>query len=124
MPADPPRDGADDGATAMNLTAILTYPFDWRGVLSRGDYRRNISILFLAGALITQASVSSLKLIPGQGFRAISVAVGLSFDARGAITISRRSAAWIIWANLIAAALAIVVFEFIPNALDYVPLPE
>ena len=41
---------------AMNPTAILTYPFDWRGVLSRTDYRRNISILFLAGASLALSS--------------------------------------------------------------------
>jgi uncharacterized membrane protein YhaH (DUF805 family) len=105
----------------MNPTAILLYPFDWRGVLSRAQYRRNFSILVLAGALI-----SRLGLLPDAysfAWTAISVAVGLSFDARRYHDIG-RSAAWIIWANLIAAALAIVLFQFIPNALDYVPLPQ
>lgn len=102
----------------MNL---LLYFFDWRGVLSRADYRRNISILFLVGALIRQ-----LGLLPDAysfAWTAIAVAIGLSFDARRYHDIG-RSAAWIVWANLIAAASAVVVFQFIPNALDYVPLPE
>lgn len=105
----------------MNLTAILLYPFDWRGVLSRADYRRNISILFLTGAIIKR-----LGLLPDAyslAWTAIAIAIGLSFDARRYHDIG-RSAAWIVWANVIAAVLAIVVFQFIPNALDYVPLPE
>jgi hypothetical protein len=105
----------------MNPTAILLYVFDWRGVLSRGDYRRNISILFLVGALVRQ-----LGLLPDAhsfAWTAIAIAIGLSFDARRYHDMG-RSAAWIVWANLIAAALAIVVFQFIPNALDFVPLPE
>lgn len=106
---------------AMNPTAILLYPFDWRGVLSRAAYRRNLSILVLAGALIKR-----LGVLPDAypfAWTMIAVVIGLSFDARRYHDIG-RSAAWIVWANLIAAVLAIVVFQFIPNALDYVPLPE
>ena len=105
----------------MNPTAILLYPFDWRGVLSRAAYRRNISVLVLAGALIKR-----LGVLPDAyhfAWTMVAVVIGLSFDARRYHDIG-RSAAWIVWANVIAAVLAIVVFQFIPNALDYVPLPE
>jgi uncharacterized membrane protein YhaH (DUF805 family) len=105
----------------MNPTAILLYPFDWRGVISRAEYRRNLSILVLAGAVI-----KGLGLLPEAypfAWTAIASAIGLSFDARRYHDIG-RSAAWIVWANLIAAASAIVVFQFFPNVLDYVPLPE
>lgn len=105
----------------MSPTAILLYPFDWRGVLSRGAYRRNLSILVLAGLVINR-----LDLLPGTAslvWAAAAAAIGLSFDARRYHDMG-RSAAWIVWANLIAAALTIAVFQFFPNMLDYVPLTE
>jgi hypothetical protein len=118
---DAQRASVDRRERPMNPIAILLYPFDWRGVLSRADYRRNFSILVLTGALIKR-----LGLLPEAYpfvWTAIALAIGLSFDARRYHVIG-RSAAWIVWANLIAAALAIVVFQFVPNAFDYIPLPE
>ena len=105
----------------MNAAAILLYPFDWRGVLSRGAYRRNASILVLVGLIINR-----LDLLPGMAslvWTAAAAAMGLSFDARRYHDIG-RSAAWIVWANLIAAALTIAAFQFFPNMLGSVPLPE
>jgi uncharacterized membrane protein YhaH (DUF805 family) len=107
--------------TTMNPTAILLYFFDWRGVLSRADYRRNFSILVLTGALIRR-----LGLLPAGyalAWTLLAFVIGLSFDARRYHD-TGRSAAWMVWANLIAAAVAIVVFQFIPNVLDYIPQPE
>jgi len=121
MAAGAQRADVDRGRTAMNLTAILLYPFDWRGVLSRAAYRRNISVLVLTGALIKR-----LGLLPDAyslAWTALAFAIGLSFDARRYHDIG-RSAAWIVWANLIAAALAIAAFQFVPNALNYIPLPR
>jgi hypothetical protein len=105
----------------MNPAAILIYPFDWRGLMSRAAYRRNLSILVLVGLLIDR-----LDLLPGAasyGWTVLAAAIGLSFDARRYHDMG-RSAAWIVWANLIAAALAVVIFQFIPNVLDSIPLPE
>ena len=105
----------------MNPATILLYPFDCRGVLGRAAYRRNLSVLVLVGALITR-----LDLLPGDaawGWTILATAIGLSFDARRYHDMG-RSAAWIVWANLIGAALAVVAFQFIPNALDYIPLPS
>jgi uncharacterized membrane protein YhaH (DUF805 family) len=104
----------------MNPATILLYPFDWRGVLSRAAYRRNLTILVLTGALIKR-----LDLLPAGaslGWTLLAAAIGLSFDARRYHDIG-WSAAWIAWANLIGVLLAIVAFQFIPNALDYIPLP-
>jgi uncharacterized membrane protein YhaH (DUF805 family) len=103
----------------MNPAKILFGLFDWRGVLSRAAYRRNLSILVLVGLLIDR-----LDFVNGPAsyvWTALSVAMGLSFDARRYHDMG-RSAAWIVWANLIFSALAIVFFQFIPNVLDYVPL--
>ncbi len=105
----------------MNPAAILLYPFDWRGVLSRAAYRRNLSILVLVGVLVDR-----LDLLPGAascGWTILAAAIGLSFDALRYHDMG-RSAAWIVWANAIAAALAIAAFQFIPNILDLIPLPE
>jgi hypothetical protein len=103
----------------MNPMTILLGLFDWRGVLSRAAYRRNLSILVLVNLLIGR-----LDLLHGPAsevWTVLSAAMGLSFDARRYHDLG-RSAAWIVWANLIFGALAIVVFQFIPNVLDYVPL--
>jgi hypothetical protein len=105
----------------MNPATILLYPFDWRGVLSRAAYRRNLSILVLVGALIKR-----LDLLPSGGslgWTLLAAAIGLSFDARRYHDMG-RSAAWIVWANLIGAALAIVAFQFFPNVLDQIPHPS
>jgi len=105
----------------MNPAAILLYPFDWRGVLSRAAYRRNLSILVLVGLVIDR-----LGLLSGTAslvWAVLAAAMGLSFDARRYHDMG-RSAAWIVWANLIAAALTIAAFQFFPNMLDSVPLPE
>jgi hypothetical protein len=104
----------------MNPATILISLFDWRGVLNKAAYRRNLSILVLVNLLI-----SRLDLLSGPaswGWTALGAAMGLSFDARRYHDMG-RSAAWIAWANLISAALVILVFQFIPNVVDYIPLP-
>lgn len=105
----------------MNPLTILIELFDWRRVLNRAAYRRNLSILVLVSLL-----VDTLGLFPGQtgyAWTAVTTVVGLSFDARRYHDMG-RSAAWIVWANLIAAGFAIAVFQFFPNVLDALPLPE
>ncbi len=105
----------------MNPAAILFYPFDWRGVLGRAAYRRNLAVLVLVGLLVDRLDL--LSGAASYGWTALAAAIGLSFDARRYHDMG-RSAAWIVWANAIAAILAIVAFQFIPNVLDYIPLPE
>ena len=108
-------------AKAMNLATIVLGLFGWRGVLGRAAYQRNLSILFLVNLI-----VGRLDLLSGAaayGWLAAAVAMGLSFDARRYHDIG-RSAAWIVWANVISVAAAIAIFQFIPNILDNIPLPE
>jgi hypothetical protein len=105
----------------MSLATIVLGLFDWRGVMSRAAYRRNISILVLVNLLIRR-----LDLLSGAaafGWMALVTAIGLSLDARRYHDMG-RSAAWIVWANLIAAAFAVAIFQFAPNILDAIPLPE
>jgi uncharacterized membrane protein YhaH (DUF805 family) len=110
-----------DKAKAMNPAAILIYLFDWRGVMSRAAYRRNLSILFLVDLLIGRLGLLSESA--SYGWMAVAAAMALSFDARRYHDMG-RSAAWIVWANVISAVVAIVIFQFIPNVLEYIPLPQ
>ena len=105
----------------MNPAAILLGLFDWRGVLTKAAYRRNLSILVLVDLLIGRLDILSGPA--SYGWMALATAMGLSFDARRYHDMG-RSAAWIVWANLLFAAFAIALFQFIPNVLDYIPLPE
>jgi uncharacterized membrane protein YhaH (DUF805 family) len=105
----------------MNPAAILIYLFDWRGVMSRAAYRRNLSILILVDLLIGKLGVLSEPA--SYIWWVVATVMGLSFDARRYHDMG-RSAAWIVWANIISAIIAIAIFQFIPNVLDYIPLPE
>ncbi|HLW91627.1 MAG TPA: hypothetical protein VKS78_10035 [Roseiarcus sp.] len=104
----------------MNPALLIIGFFDWRGALARGVYRRNMSILVLVSAIVRW-----LDLLHGGAFLAWTAAVwmmALSLNARRYHDMG-RSAAWIVWANVIAAAVTIVAFQFAPNLLTYVPLP-
>jgi uncharacterized membrane protein YhaH (DUF805 family) len=103
----------------MNPIAIVIGLFDWRGVLGRAAYRRNLSILVLVNLLVER-----LDLFHGPAFylwTALCFVMGLSFDARRYHDMG-WSAAWLVWTNLIFGALIVVVFQFIPNVLDRVPI--
>jgi uncharacterized membrane protein YhaH (DUF805 family) len=105
----------------MNPLTILIYPFDWRGVLNRAAYRRNLSILVLVDLIIGRLDLLSESA--SYGWTALITIIGLSFNARRYHDMG-RSAAWIVWANLVFAAVAVAIFQFIPNILDSIPLPE
>jgi hypothetical protein len=105
----------------MTPATIVLGLFDWRGVMSRAAYRRNLSILVVVNLLIRK-----LDLVSGAaafGWMALITAIGLSLDARRYHDMG-RSAAWIVWVNFIAAALAVAIFQFVPNILGAIPLPE
>jgi hypothetical protein len=105
----------------MTPATIILGLFDWRGVMSRAAYRRNLSILVVLNLLIRR-----LDLLSGAaafGWMALVTAIGLSLDARRYHDMG-RSAAWIVWVNFIAAALAVAIFQLVPNVLGAIPLPE
>jgi hypothetical protein len=105
----------------MTPATLILALFDWRGTLARGAYRRNATILVLVDLILRR-----LDLLSGGALIAWTVlmwAVGFSLIARRYHDMG-LSAAWIVWANLIAAALALIVFQFFPDALNAVPLPE
>jgi hypothetical protein len=105
----------------MNPANLLLGLFDWRGTLARAAYRRNVAILVLVDQILRRLDLlSDSALIV---WTALLWAIGLSFIARRYHDMG-QSAAWIVWANLVAAALALAVFQFFPNALDFVPLPD
>jgi uncharacterized membrane protein YhaH (DUF805 family) len=105
----------------MNPLLLVIGLFDWRGAIGRAAYRRYLTILVLVNVLLRR-----LDLLHDAAFvvwTAAVWAVALSLNARRYHDMG-RSAAWIVWANLIAAAATIVAFQFVPNLLDYLPLPE
>ena len=105
----------------MNPARLLIVLFDWRGTLSRSAYRRNFAILVLLDLILKR-----LELVSGPAlivWTALIWAVGFSFIARRYHDMG-RSAAWIVWGNLIAAVLALIAFQFAPDAFKAVPLPN
>jgi len=105
----------------MNPARLLIVLFDWRGTLSRSAYRRNFAILVLLDLILKR-----LELVSGPAlivWTALVWAVGFSFIARRYHDMG-RSAAWIVWGNLIAAVLALIAFQFAPDAFKAVPLPN
>jgi uncharacterized membrane protein YhaH (DUF805 family) len=104
----------------MNLLAPVLYLFDWRGVLARGVYRRNLAILYLTNALLIR-----LHLFTGGSlvvWGAVVLAIGLSFDARRFHDMG-FSAAWIVWIYLIGGGFICVAIVVLPDLGDYVPRP-
>jgi multidrug transporter EmrE-like cation transporter len=105
----------------MNPASLIVGLFDWRGTLARAAYRRNVAILVLVDLICRRLDLFSDDALIA--WTAVIWAISLSFFARRYHDMG-RSAAWIVWANLISAALALVAFQFFPNALDFVPLPD
>jgi hypothetical protein len=105
----------------MNPATLILALFDWRGTLARGAYRRNAAILVFVDLILRRLDLLGASALIA--WTALMWAVGLSFIARRYHDMG-RSAAWIVWANLIAAALALIVFQFYPDALNAIPLPD
>jgi uncharacterized membrane protein YhaH (DUF805 family) len=104
----------------MNPLALVLYLFDWRGVLGRGAYRRNLAILYLSNALLIR-----LDLFAGESlivWGAVVLAIGLSFDARRFHDMG-FSAAWIVWIYLIGGGFICASIVLMPDLGDYVPRP-
>jgi|SRR5271170_601041 hypothetical protein len=105
----------------MNPASLLLGLFDWRGTLARTPYRRNVAILVLVDLICRRLDLLSDDALIA--WTAVLWAISLSFFAKRYHDMG-RSAAWIVWANLISAALALVAFQFFPNALDFIPVPD
>jgi uncharacterized membrane protein YhaH (DUF805 family) len=105
----------------MKPAALLIGLFDWRGTLAPRAYRRNLVILVLVDLI-----ARGLGLLQDEALIAWTAGVGavsLSLGARRYHDMG-RSTAWLVWVNLISAGLALVAFQFVPNALNDIPLPD
>jgi multidrug transporter EmrE-like cation transporter len=104
----------------MNPASLLLGLFDWRGTLARAPYRRNVAILVLVDLICRRLDLFSDDALIV--WTAVLWAISLAFFAKRYHDMG-RSAAWIVWANLISAAVALVAFQFFPNALNFISLP-
>jgi uncharacterized membrane protein YhaH (DUF805 family) len=104
----------------MNLIAPILYLFDWRGVLARGAYRRNLAVLYLTNALLIKLHLLHGGPLIVWAFAAL--AIGLSFDARRFHDMG-FSAAWIVWIYLIGGGFICAAILILPDLGDHLPRP-
>jgi hypothetical protein len=105
----------------MNPARLLLGLFDWRGTLARAPYRRNVAILVLVDLICRRLGLLSDDALII--WTAVLWAISLAFFAKRYHDMG-RSAAWIVWANLISAVVALVAFQVFPDALAFIPLPD
>jgi uncharacterized membrane protein YhaH (DUF805 family) len=103
------------------LASLLWLLFDWRGCIGRVTYRVGLLVTVLVNEAVAYAT--DAPQTTRLALTALSFAIVLSLEAKRFHDIG-RSAAWIVWVNLAALPIGLLIRATVPDIFDLLEVDE